>query len=45
MTPGGAGLSGAGFEERFAVHLEVVGGNRVCAAWGHAAYTGHLHPF
>ena len=26
------------------VHLEVVGGNRVCAAWGHAAYTGNLHP-
>ncbi|HRZ35534.1 MAG TPA: hypothetical protein P5534_04140 [Candidatus Paceibacterota bacterium] len=26
------------------VHLEVVGGNRVCAARGHAVYTGNLHP-
>ncbi len=26
------------------VHLGVVGGNRACAAWGHAAYTGNLHP-
>jgi len=27
-----------------AAYLEVVGGNRVCAAWGHAAHTGRLDP-
>ncbi|HOB99151.1 MAG TPA: hypothetical protein PKM43_10450 [Verrucomicrobiota bacterium] len=31
-------------ERQGPAHLEVVGGNRAFAVWGHAACAGNLHP-